>query len=89
MFKKMRTVFHVYKLIDAEVNSRYTIKISTPLGMDCDNHSDAEAKDEIVKMILSKELDKNDIQYICNTYMNLRESIVIRNGAAMARWELK
>lgn len=88
MFKRIKTAFYTYKLIDRLVNSQYTIKITAGLGMDCDRNSDAQAKNETVKMILSNEIDKNDIGGICETYMNLRVAIVMGNGG-MARWVKK
>ena len=85
LFKKFRTMLYVYKLIDREVNDKYTMKIRAGIGMDCDQNSDAKAKNELVRMIVKGEIDKNDIDKICNTYMGVRESIVMGNGG-MARW---
>lgn len=85
IFKKFRTMLYVYKLIDREVNNKYTMKIQSGIGMDCDQNSDAKAKNELVRMIVKGEMGKNDIEQICNNYMGIRESIVMGNGG-MTRW---
>jgi hypothetical protein len=84
-FKKIRTAFYVYRIIDTGVNGRYTIKIRCNTGMPRDNNSDAKAKNEIVRMILAGEVDKNDISNICGTYMTVRESILMNDGQ-LTRW---
>lgn len=83
-FKKIRTHFYVYKLVDREVNNNYTIKIRS-LNPDTHKYSDANAKNEIVKMIVAGEIDRNDIEKICNTYMGIRESMIMSTGDG-ARW---
>lgn len=87
-FKKMRTALYVYKIVDSNVNSRYKIKIRSGLGsgMPHDNNSDARAKNEVVRMILSGEVDRGDVERICNTYMAARESILAADGFS-SRWE--
>jgi len=85
LFKKLRTIFYVYKLIDREVNDKYTMKIWAGIGMDCDQNSDAKAKNELVRMIVKGEIEKDNIEEICNAYMGVRESIVMENGG-MAEW---
>jgi len=87
-FNKIRTALHVYKVIDSGVNNRYTIKISSGTGMPRDNHSDAKAKNEIARMILAGEIDRNDTGKICGTYMTVRESILMDDGQ-FTRWANK
>ena len=48
-------------------------------------YSDREAKDEVVKMILSGDIAKNDTSAICKEYMATREAIVMGNGG-LPRW---
>ena len=43
------------------------------------------AKNEIVRMIVIGEIDRDDIEKICNSYMNIRESMIMSEGD-MARW---
>lgn len=87
-FRKIRTALHVYKVVDSGVNSLYTIKISSGIGMPQDTTSDARAKNEIVRMILSGEIDKGDSSEICKAYMQARESILMGEGR-MVRWVRK
>lgn len=83
-FKKIRTHFYVYKLIDREVNGKYTIKIMT-LNPNAHQYSDANAKKVIVDMIVAGELDRDDVEKICKTYMGVRESMIKSVGDG-ARW---
>jgi len=84
-FKKIRTMLHVYKIIDSGVNSRYTIKISSNTGTPRDNNSDAKAKNEVVRMVLAGEINRDDARKICGTYMTARESILMQDGQ-FTRW---
>jgi len=86
-FKKIRTTFYVYKLIDRKVNNNYLIKIRS-LNPNVHKYSDANAKNKIVKMILEGEIDRNNIEEICNTYMSIRE-LMIRSTGDEARWVKK
>lgn len=87
LFKKIRIHFYVYRLVVREVNDNYTIKIRS-LNPNAHKYSDANAKNEIVKMILAGEIDRDDVEKICNTYMSIRESMIINTGDG-ARWVKK
>jgi hypothetical protein len=74
-------------LVVREVNDNYTIKIHS-LNPNAHKYSDANAKNEIVKMIVAGEIDRDDVEKICNTYMGIRESMIMSTGDG-ARWVKK
>lgn len=87
-FRKIRTALHVYKVVDTFVNNIYTIKISSIVGRPQDKTSDARAKNEVVRMVLSGDIDKENSSAICTAYIKSRESILLGEGR-FVRWVRK
>lgn len=82
----LKIALHVYQLIDEKVHDNYTIKIQIPShNKECDLNTDATAKNKIVNSIIQGEIDINNTEEICNTYMVARESLIMENGG-LPRW---
>jgi len=88
LFKRIRLSWYLHKLLNKEVHKKYTLKIQSGIGMNCDKNSDAEANAVIVQMIMDGNIDKNNISQICETYMSTRENIIMGNGG-ITRWVKK
>jgi hypothetical protein len=87
LFKKIQTLYYVYKLINKEVNDKYIIKITT-WDPGAHKHSDTNAKNKIAEMIIRGDIGSDDVESICNSYMSIREALIIDKGDT-ARWVKK
>ena len=84
-FAKTRTKLYIYKLIDERVNAHYKVRIMAGFGMDADQDSDTQAKGAVAELVVSGEMDRADVDSICESYMNLRSSFIEANGG-IAEW---
>ncbi len=87
-FEKIRTKFYIYKLIDQHVNEHYKVRIMAGFGMDADRDSDRQAKRAVAELVVSGDIDRADVDSICEAYMNLRSSFIQANGG-IAEWMQK
>jgi len=85
---KSESFYEIGTMIFNEVHSKFTLKIKSGIGMDCDGNSENEAYMEITEMVLRGDLDKNDLEGICEAYMQARDTIIINHGGT-PRWVLK
>lgn len=87
-FKKTRTKLHVFRLIDEHVHANYKVRIMSGLGIDADKNSDAQAKGAVAEMVIEGDIDRSDVESICENYMNFRSAVIGANGG-IAEWSPK
>lgn len=82
---KEKLFYEVGTMIFHEVHGNFTLKITQGIAGDSDGNSEQEAYMEVTNMVLRGDLNKNDLKSMCESYMQIRESIIINRGG-MTRW---
>ena len=71
-----------------QVHGNFNLKIMQDIGGNSDGNTEQEAYMEVTEMILRGDLDRNNLQGLCEAYMQIRENIITNNGG-MPRWVAK